>query len=205
MKIDFIFNVIQNISIIIASFTAIYGINSWRREARWKRKYELAEEVLFLFYECKEKISIIRNPVSYVGEGKTRKRAENETAEETEILDMAYVFLERYVRERESFTKLNSLKFRCVLVFDKNIIESFDEITNIINEIILAANRLGNRYWKDQGSKNFEKHQFEKHLVEMHKHESIVWATYDNEDEVQERINKSIEKIEAYCLSIIKH
>lgn len=43
------FDVIKSLSIIIASIVAIYGINSWRREAKWKRKYELAEEVLSLF------------------------------------------------------------------------------------------------------------------------------------------------------------
>ncbi len=42
-------SVIRDASIVIASITAIYGINSWRREHRWKKQSELAEEVLTLF------------------------------------------------------------------------------------------------------------------------------------------------------------
>lgn len=203
MKENFVFDLIQCICVIIASVTAIYGITSWRRELKWKRKYELAEEVLSLFYECKEKISIIRSPGGYVGEGKTRKRSENEKPEETEILDNAYVFFERYKREKEPFIKLYTLKFRFIAVFGKNANEPFDEMRKIVNEILMAANRLGNRYWKDQGRKRFTEQQFEKHLAEMEKYEEIVWTTYDD-DEFENKVNKSIEKIEIYCLSIMK-
>lgn len=37
---------------IIASATAIYGINSWRREIKGKRQIELAEDVLSNFYQA---------------------------------------------------------------------------------------------------------------------------------------------------------
>jgi len=90
---EIIFDIIQNISIIVASAVAVWGINSWRREAKWKRKYEVAEEVLSLFYECREKFQVIRSPFGYEGEGKTRKRSEQATPEETARLDSAYVFL----------------------------------------------------------------------------------------------------------------
>lgn len=203
MTTDFIFNLIQCICVLIASVTAIFGITSWRREAKWKRKYELAEEVLSLFYECREKIEIIRSPAGYVGEGNTRKRNENELPEESEILDQAYVFFERYEKEKESFIKLYTIKFRFIAVFGKEADVPFDEIKKIINQILFAANRLGYRYWKDQGRRKFTEAQFEKHLEQMEKHEAIVWSSYDD-DEFSQKVDESIEKIEAYCLSIMK-
>lgn len=205
MKEDFIFNLIQCICVIIAYLTAINGISTWRREAKWKRKYELAEEVLSLFYECKEKISIIRSPGGYVGEGKTRKRSENERPEVSEILDNAYVFFERYEREKEPFIKLYTLKFRFIAVFGKNAYEPFDEIRKIINEILIAANRLETRYWKDQGRKHFTEQQFEKHLAEMEKYEAVIWTSFEENDELENKVNRAIKKIETYCLSIMKH
>ena len=48
-------------AIIIASITAIYGINAWRREYRGKKDIDLAEETLALFYKAKDAISAIRN------------------------------------------------------------------------------------------------------------------------------------------------
>ncbi|MEN2412152.1 hypothetical protein [Flavobacterium mesophilum] len=203
MSENFIFNFIQCISVVVASVTAIYGITSWRRETKWKRKYELAEEVLSLFYECKEKIAVIRHPASYVGEGKTRKRRENEKPEESEILDNAYVFFERYEKEKEPFLKLASLKFRFIAIFGKEATLPFDEIAKILSDIFFAANRLGNRYWKDQGRKNFSEEQFDRHLQEMEKYEDIVWNSFEN-DKIELKIDNCIAKIEKYCLSIIQ-
>src|SRR6478752_4989395 len=164
MNYDLLFSIIQSVAVVIASATAIFGITSWRREAKWKRKYELAEEVLSIFYECSEKIMMIRSVFGHSLEGKTRKKNENESPEESQILDNAYVFIERYEREKESFIKLFTLKFRFMAIFGKESGESFDEIRKIINTIILAANRLGTQYWKNQGRKSFRGTEFEKHL-----------------------------------------
>ena len=78
--IEFIKNIgiiIASLSATIASITAIYGINSWRRESKWKRKYELAEEVLANLYESYQSIQIIRSPIGFGGEGETRKIGKN--------------------------------------------------------------------------------------------------------------------------------
>ena len=80
MDLKSFLSVIQVLSVTIASMTAVYGISSWRRETKWKRKYELAEEVLSCFYEVSDSFDAIRNPAGYIGEGKTRKRNENETS-----------------------------------------------------------------------------------------------------------------------------
>jgi len=204
MKQELIFNIIQSLSVIIASGTAIYGVRSWRRETKWKRKYELAEEVLSLFYECKEKISIIRSPIGYVGEGKTRKKSENEKPEDSEILDNAYVFHERYEREKEPFIKLRALKFRFIAVFGVGSQIPFDEMHKIISEILSAANWLGRRYWRDQGRKEFSEKQFDRHLSEMEKFENIVWESYESSDEIQSKVDDCIKKIEQICSVITK-
>ncbi len=99
MPLNLVFEIIKVVAVVIASFVAIFGITSWRREAKWKRKYELAEEVLSLFYEVRERIESIRSPFSNTQEGKTRKRGENENGEVAEILDNAYVVFERYEKE----------------------------------------------------------------------------------------------------------
>lgn len=199
-----IFDVIQSLSIIIAAIVAIYGITSWRRETTWKRKYELAEEVLSLFYECKEKFQIIRNPGSHSLEGKTRKRAENETESETERLDHSYIFIERYEREKEPFTKLWALKFRFMTIFGKESGQPFDEIRKILNSIFFAASKLGQRHWKDQGHRDFTEEEFKVHLSEMHKNEEIIWATFDDKDIISNQIDICIAKVEKYCENIMK-
>lgn len=203
MNLNLIFNIIQNLSILIASITAIYGITSWRKEAKWKRKYELAEEVLSLFYETKEKISIIRFPISYVGEGKTRKKSENEKPEETKILDNAYIFIERFEREKEPFLKLLTLKFRFISVFGKNSSEPFDELNKIINEIIFSARRLGSLILRDLNQRNFSESQLSNHYEKIEKYENILYSSSDEDDEIEKKVNSCKLKIESYCLKIM--
>jgi hypothetical protein len=203
MNSNTIFSIIQNASVIIASLVAIYGITAWRREARWKRKYELAEEVLSLFYECKEKIAIIRSPFGYTTEGKTRKRNENETREVSERLDSAYIFIERYEREKEPFIKLRTLKFRFMTIFGKDSGKYFDEITKILNTIFLAANRLATTHWVNQGRNQRSDTDIKKHSEEMQKNEKIIWSDPDQSDETTERIETCIKEIENYCKSVM--
>lgn len=50
-------DLIQGASVIIASCVAIFGINAWRKEFVDKRRIELAEEVLALFYQAKDIIA----------------------------------------------------------------------------------------------------------------------------------------------------
>ena len=136
-------------------------------------------------------------------EGKTRKRRENETAEESERLDNAYVFIERYEREKEPFMKLWSLKFRFIAIFGKEMGKPFDETRITLNRIFIAANRLGERHWKDQGYRQFTDHQLEKHPEEMDKNEKIIWVSLDETDEIANHINNCIIKIETHCAEII--
>lgn len=65
--------IIASISAIIASITAIIGINSWRQESKWKRKYELAEDLLANVYEAHQSIRTIRSPLDSVEKGNQEK------------------------------------------------------------------------------------------------------------------------------------
>jgi hypothetical protein len=95
-NMETILQILQSVSIIIACWVAIFGINAWRREFIGKRRIELAEEVLGAFFAVKDAISYIRSPVSYTDEGSTRKKQNYETEEETKIMNRAYIVFERY-------------------------------------------------------------------------------------------------------------
>lgn len=69
---------VESLAITFAAGIAMWGINSWRREFLFRKEYELAEEVLPLFYKAPDLIRGIRNPLRGAEEGQTRKPAENE-------------------------------------------------------------------------------------------------------------------------------
>ena len=59
---------LNQISIFVAVWVAIYGIDSWRREHTGKRQIELAEDSLVLFYEASDAIKHMRHPLSFASE-----------------------------------------------------------------------------------------------------------------------------------------
>ena len=48
---------------------AILGINSWKKEIKWKRKRVIAEKLLTSIYKSLDEISKIRNPIVFNNEG----------------------------------------------------------------------------------------------------------------------------------------
>ena len=200
-------SILESASVIIASaiaaFTVIYGVNAWRREYLGKRKIELAEDVLALFYEARDVISYIRNPFGFSGEGSTRKAAPNESPEEKQINDNAYVVFERYNKRQDLFNKLYSMRYRYMAQFGKDSAKPFDDLQKIVNEIFISA-RMLSHYWRQQGRRTWKSdEEFKKHLEEMHKHESVFWETGSEEDPILPRINAVIADIEAQSLTII--
>jgi len=186
----------KNISVILGALALISGIRAWKREYIGKRKIELAEDTLMLFYQARDAIRNIRNPFGRIGEGSSRQKAENETESETELLNRAYVIYERYQKQEEIFNKLQSTRYRFMARFGRENETPFIELNKILNEIFLAAQMLGTHYWQRQGRVKMEGEEFKKHLEEMHKHESIFWFQGEKRDEIGPRVEKVIKQVE---------
>ncbi len=201
-------NILESISIIvaagIAAGTVVFGVNAWRREYVGKRRLELTEEVLALFYEARDVIRYIRNPSGYSGEGSTRNAAPNESPEEKQINDNAHVVFERYNKRQDLFNKLYSMRYRYMAQFGKDSAKPFDDLYKIVNEIFKSA-RMLSHYWKQQGRRNWKNdEEFQKHLKDMRKYESIFWEYGPDEDPITPKVNAVISDIEAQSLKVIE-
>ncbi len=198
LTINDYFDIVESLGIIIASFVAFWGISSWRRETKWKRRYELSEEVLSLFYQSAESIKKIRNPFSYNNEGSTRQKAPNERVEITELLNRAYIVYERYEKEKNVFIQISKIKHKFRAVFGQKSVTPFDDLDKVINDIFFAANKLGTFYWPRQGTPMSDI-EFDMHLKEMQENESIFWSLMVEPDPIEVRVNYILEKIEKIC------
>jgi len=193
------FKLIESISIILASAAAIYGIFSWRNETRWKRKHELAEEVLAKFYEAHQNLRIIRGPFIYIEEGKSRKKSVNETEEETKIYDNAYVIQERFEKNKESFERLQVLKFRFIAIFGKEHEKVFNDLIIIVNKILFATNEIARIQLGQYG----ELSPSEKGK-EIREHMKIIYsAPRPENDPIEIEFQKIIEYIDKVCRKIL--
>ena len=192
----------QSLSLIFAALFAIYGFDAWRREFVGKRRIELAEEVLALFYQAKDILEEVRSPFGFGGEGKTRKAEPKETPEQKEALDRAYVLIERYNKHSETFSRLHSLRYRFIAQFGKEPATPFDELNKVINELIAAAYQMA-RYSNVSYDTFRTEEAREKHhqrLIEL----DLIYYGGTDEDPISPRVLKLIEDMEKTCKNVIE-
>jgi len=187
-EIKMVLEIINTIAIIAASGVAIYGINAWRKEFQGKRKIELAEEVLVLFYEAKDAVRAIRNPVGYSGEVSTRNHL-NEPL-------VVRAFYERYEKRQEVFNKLYSKRYQFMARFGSDKTKPFKDLKEIMDDMYIAARTLVriSEYHGNDRDKNVKD--------EIRKNELCILSS-DADDPIATRMDKVISDIEAICKPII--
>lgn len=193
--------VVASVAAFVASIVAIYGINTWRREFIGKRRIELAEDVLALFYEVRDAIAGIRNPFSFEGEGSTRKTAEHETPEQKKARDQAHIVFERYNKREEAFSKLYSMRYRFMAQIGKDKAQPFDEIHKIIIEIFSAARTLA-ELWALRSEYYTPERQQQTHN-DRKKYEEIIGWVKSEKDEIAKRVDEAVSEIDTICKGVI--
>ena len=188
-------DVITAISVAIAAIAFVSGVNAWKREYVGKRRIDLAENILALFYEAQDAIREIRYPNLFFGEARDRKRSEDELEEDSEILDQAYVVFERYRKKEKLFAELRSLKYRVMATFGSRAGEPFDELSAVLEQIFGSA-RLLTYYSKVRGGVEMNEDEYRKHLERMNTHGAILWLMDEEKDDLAQRVQHAVEKIE---------
>lgn len=196
--------IVESLAVIAAALVAIYGISSWRREMKGRKEYELAEEVLALFYEAKDRISAIRSPLGRSDEGKSRQTSPEESPEEKDAFDRAYVVFERYQKHQETFNRLHMLRYRFMALFGREKAKPFDDINKIITKITTAAGILGH-YWARLSKTHLPMNEkkYENLIKQIEKYRSVIWLGFEP-DPIAPKVDKLIEEIEKTCEPILR-
>jgi hypothetical protein len=189
--------VVQAIVVGLFALAGIVITQAWtsRREYA-KRRLELAEEVLALFYEAREAIAFIRNPAGFSGEGSTRERQAGETEEESRALDRAFVARERYRNQEAVFNNLRTKKYRFMATFRGKSHIPFEQIMGSLNKIFAASHMLGTFYWRRGERSGLTAQERADHLKALHEQEAVFWIMSEN-DPVTAAVDEAVHSIEA--------
>ena len=191
---------LRDASVLIGTWVAIYGIDSWRREHRGRRQIELAEETLALFYEAGDAIRHIRHPASYSSETESIEKGEHESKTSYEARKNASVMFKRYNDHQELFNRLHAMRYRFMAQIGKDKAKPFDDLRRIVSEIIVSARMLA-RLWARE---NFRiEQQWEQHQRSVEKHEAVFWEGLQEEDPINPRLDKIVDDIEKTCREVI--
>jgi hypothetical protein len=193
---------LQSVSIIIAAIAVMFGVHAWRREFLGKKRIELAEDVLALFYEARDAIRYIRNPLGYAGEGSTRTQSESEDADEKKVKDQAYVIMERYINRQELFNKIHSMRYRFMSHFGKEAGVPFEELRKIENNLMSSARFLAG-YWLCRRRGYDTQDMAENIEKSISKYEAIFWEGAGQPDPIAPKVDKLVSDIEDRCNGII--
>lgn len=189
------------ISILIGIWVAIAGINNWRKEHAGKRKIELAEDSLALFYEAFDAINYLRHPFSYPSETEEIERGKYESEVSWEARKNASVVFYRYKQHQELFNKLHASRYRFMAQIGKEKARPFDDLRQIINDIVKSARHLS-RLW---GREHFRtEEQWEEHQKHIEEQETIFWADSVENDPINPRVEKAINDMEIVCKEVIE-
>ena len=192
--------ILQTISVVIAALAFAYGVFAWRRAELGKRRIELAEETLALFYEVREALRIIRSPYIRKGEGQSRPREREEFKEVSEIDDRAHVVFERYDKKAELFARLASLKYRFRAYFGDGATKPFDEVKAIRDQVFTASRALAD-IWLAHELQHTPTITPDD-LKIKDEAEAVIWESR-RDDPLMERMDESISKIENICQAFI--
>jgi hypothetical protein len=191
-----ILNVLESVSVIIASLIAIAGISSWRRQIQVQKESDLAEEVLTGFFEIRDAIGAIRSPFGFEGEGKSRKRAENESEQQSEVLDKAFVIVERYQKYFEKFAKLNGQRYRIRSLFGEDYLGPFLKMDDIVRQMMISSRQL-QMIW-EQMERRARTHRDidDKISEELRKWEDVFYGGANTESPVTIETNEMVSEAE---------
>ncbi len=198
--VNSILSAIPSLAALVGLFIAYRGIDAWRREHSGKRRIELAEETLALFYEASDAISAIRNPISSSTETDSIKIGQNESEQQYNARKAASVAVVRYRQYSELFGKLRSTRYRFMALIGREEAEPFDEVNLTVRKILAAANSLA-RLWADDVP--MDAAQADRAQARRDRFEGIFWDGAEDEDLINLEVQATITKIEKTCRSII--
>ncbi len=182
-------------SVMVGAYVVIRGISAWREEMIGRRKAELAEEVLCLFYEIKDIFISSRFPGSFSNEGVTRKVPDGkvESEDETAYKNSLYVAVERLFKNNETFSKVQAIRYRFIAYFGKDASKPFDEIKNAHSRIVVSTRMLIETYGRREENRP--------DLVKQRQRweSDIGWWADESEDQITPLIDGAVQSIENLC------
>ena len=158
--------------------------------------------MLCLFYEARDAVQHIRNPFSHGNEGSSRKANENETPEQKEAYDRAYVLFERFNTHIELFNKIHSIRYRFMAQFGADAEKPFKNFRNILNTMQTSAQSLARAWARNYSHFRTEKQETNNYNF-IEKQENIFWEGLPEEDTIKPKVEKCIADIEQICRPII--
>jgi hypothetical protein len=162
-----------------------------RALADWKRRTELAEQVLADFYKAQDIFASARTYFAFAGEGATRPRRAGESEDDARHHDAIFAPYERLSKEREFFSEMHARRFRFMALFGNQAATPFMTFIQTYNQIGVATRALidDRRHLRDEQRDRFEK---------------LIGWTIEDDDPVKQQIDEAVATMETICRPVLE-
>jgi len=184
----------------VTAMLALYGLDAWRREHAGKRRMELAEDALALFYEAEVAIAHVRSPASFGHERQDLVRDDQETDAQYAARQQASIVFVRFATYSELFNKIYAMRYRFMAQIGKAEAQPFADLRGIVNEVQSSARVLAT-LWSQN---NFQTEAaFESHRRLVERYEATFGWGDPEDDPIPARVAAVIAAIETTCQGVI--
>lgn len=192
---------IQSLLTILATLMVIVGIGTWQRDFLGKRKIELAEEALALFYRAREAVDHIRDPVSFGVETDSSPKREHESDSHHQARMAVAPIHARYKQYSDLFSDIAALKFRFMARFGQEAAVPFDDFRRVVSSIL--ANTVIYVRDSDRGNSLADENAQKKWADRQEKSMNVIWGGGED-DATKEELDRIVFAIEKACRTAIE-
>lgn len=186
-----------------AAFTAWFayrGVTVWKDQITFRRKSDLAEQILEGFYQAQETLRYARVWVRWAGEGEGRPGEKEEPEELKRMLDDFFVPVERLHNKSEFFSVFFALQWRAKAVFGDEIFEKFRFMLKKHRELENAAFGLM-RLYREAFYNNDILEKQEKFITNMKR---ILGRDIEGTEYFDEEVAQIVSDVEQICKRYIE-
>ena len=191
---DTVASILQSVAAVVVAVFAAVGFFLWRREMVGKRKMEVAERTLSLFYQIQDILEWARNPLAYNLDAFENDDAEKRFWKDSWEKDTFDLPVTGVVGANEVFAELKALRYTFISLFGKENERPFLTINTIKNQVKYAFSQFSN---PGDGKVHSDAVTAKKLIIET------MWSNSDN-DPITKQIEEAVAQIEETCRPYLK-
>lgn len=192
-NLDSISAILKNISIIITTIIAVIGYTKWKKETRWKKKFEIGAEAMTTLFQVRDAIEEIRTPFYLKGEGSSRLVNEKETPLKTRRKNLEFVGYERYKRNEFVFLSLQEKKYQFASIYGAEYLKEFEKVDKIVRELLTAFMVVHSEDF--DSDKYYHDEDYKKELIKLRADSRSTLLPTEG-DEIKVKIQEVIDSID---------
>jgi hypothetical protein len=161
----------------------------------WRRRYELAEQILPIVYEARDALKFARTRVIMKGEGESRGPEEPENEKLRDTRNSYFVPVERLAKNARPFADLGTLRYASISHFGPESGAAIDAILEVHGHITNTASVLIELAEAEVEMSNVGARDFRRQQIDPLRW--VLWGAGERPDEIDRKLADAIARLEA--------